>query len=71
MWHLHLPGGLLRHALPGYAVNRPRIRYGILDDEGEVVRWVWEKPAPHYRYIVQRVQVAPAVDWSDFEPAPF
>lgn len=50
---------------------KPRIRYGILDDFGEVVRWVWDKPSPHYRYIIQRVERKPAVDWSNFEPAPF
>lgn len=71
MWHLYLPRGIFRNALPRHAVNRPRIRYGILDDFGEVVRWQWDKPSPHYRYITQRVHRAPAVDWSNFEPAPF
>jgi len=50
---------------------KPRIRYGILDDFGEVIRWQLDKPAPHYPYIVQRVKRTPAVDWSNFEPALF
>lgn len=49
-------------------MSKPRIRYGILDDEGQVVRWVWNKPSAHYRYITQRV---PTVDLSDIEDAPF
>ena len=28
------------------------MKYGILDDEGQVVRWVWEKPP--YPHIVWR-----------------
>ena len=30
------------------------MRYGILDDEGNVVRWVWEKPT--YPHIVQKIK---------------
>ena len=30
------------------------MRYGILDDEGNVVRWVWEKPP--YPHIVQKIK---------------
>ena len=30
---------------------KPRTRYGILDDFGEVIRWVWDKPSSHYKYI--------------------
>lgn len=32
-------------------------RYGILDDEGQVVRWVADQPT-HSAYIVQRTAVA-------------
>lgn len=49
-------------------------RYGILDDFGEVIRWQWEKPASHYRYITERIKRPkrrPPIDWSNFEPAPF
>lgn len=24
---------------------KPLTRYGILDDEGQVIRWVWDRPA--------------------------
>lgn len=47
---------------------KPRTRYGILDDFGEVIRWQWDKPSKNYRYVVRRVS---AVDWSNFEPALF
>lgn len=50
---------------------KPRTRYGILDDFGEVLRWVWDKPSKHYRYITARVKVESVIDWSDFEPAPY
>jgi hypothetical protein len=31
------------------------MKYGILDDEGKVVRWVWEKPTyPHVTVKVKR-----------------
>lgn len=31
------------------------MKYGILDDEGQVVRWVWEKPPyPHIAVKVPR-----------------
>ena len=46
-------------------------RYGILDDFGDVVRWVWDKPARHYRYVTRKMKRKPAVDWANFEPALF
>ena len=49
-------------------MTKPRIRYGVLDDFGEVLRWQWNKPSKNYKYITQRVR---AIDWSDFEPALF
>jgi len=30
------------------------MKYGILDDEGQVVRWVWT--VPPYPYIVERIK---------------
>lgn len=50
---------------------KPRIKYGILDDFGEVLRWQWDKPSRNYKYITKRVQVKPVVDWNNFEPALF
>lgn len=49
---------------------KPRIRYGILDDFGDVIRWQWDKSSNNYRYVTQRVRTE-VVDWSDFEPALF
>lgn len=50
---------------------KPRIRYGVLDDFGEVIRWSWSKPQAPYRYIIERVAIKPAIDWNNFEPALF
>jgi len=30
------------------------MRYGILDDEGKVIRWVWEKPP--YPHVVEKIK---------------
>lgn len=47
------------------------IQYGILDDDGVVVRWVWYKPDyPHITRRVPKQRKAP-IDLSQFEPAPF
>jgi len=51
--------------------KKPRVRYGILDDFGEVIRWSWDKPAKYYRFITERVKQKPVVDWANFEPALF
>lgn len=49
------------------------IKYGILDDEGRVVRWVWSRPAAGYEFIVvkEKRPRKPPVDLSKFEDAPF
>ena len=49
------------------------IRYGILDEEGKVVRWVYERPSSDYEYIVvkQKRQPKPKFDLSQIEDAPF
>lgn len=48
------------------------IKYGILDDEGQVVRWVYDKPA-HDQFIVVKIkrQKRKAIDWANIEEAPF
>ena len=33
---------------------RPRVRYGILDDFGDVLRWVFERPL-NRKYVTQRL----------------
>ena len=51
------------------------VRYGILDDAGEVVRWVDTEPnGLNYVYLEQRVprqpkRRQPTIDWLAFEPA--
>lgn len=47
------------------------IQYGILDDEGAVVRWVWHKP--DYPHITRRVPrtTKPKIDLSQFDEALF
>lgn len=47
------------------------IQYGILDDEGVVVRWVWFKPDyPHITRKVPRKRKL-KIDLSKFQSAPF
>lgn len=55
------------------ATNRlkPRIRYSILDDFGAVLRWQWEKPSKNYKFVTQRIERPPVIDWDNFEPALF
>lgn len=48
---------------------KPRVRYGVLDDFGTVLRWQWEKSSGNYKFITKRVEQKPAIDWSNFEPA--
>ena len=50
-------------------------RYGILDDENQVIRWIDEKPDDvRYRFVIQWIDVpnrnnSPGIDWNNFEPA--
>jgi hypothetical protein len=47
------------------------MKYGILDDEGVVVRWVWEKPDyPHIAVRIKR-QRKPKFDPSGYPDALF
>jgi len=47
------------------------MRYGILDDEGNVVRWVWHMPT--YPHIVQKIKRKrkPPLDLSNVPEALF
>ncbi len=49
------------------------IKYGILDYRGKVVRWVWEKPADHYKFITVKIKRTrkPRIDLSQVPDAPF
>ena len=51
--------------------SKPRIRYGILDGFGEVVRWSWNKPSKNYKFIIERIKDKPAIDFAGMESAPF
>ena len=51
-------------------INIPKKKYGILDDFGEVVRWVWDKPSKHYQYIVIKIKTE-KINLSKQEPALF
>lgn len=47
------------------------MQYGILDDEGVVVRWLWIKPSyPHIKRKVKRLK-KPKIDLAKFEEALF
>jgi len=45
------------------------MKYGILDDEGRVVRWVWF--VPPYPHIVQKLPRKPKLDLSGVPDALF
>lgn len=30
-------------------------RFGILDDDGQVIRWTWDRPSRQYRFIAVKV----------------
>jgi len=45
------------------------MKYGILDDEGQVVRWVWEKP--DYPHIAVKIKRQPKFDPSGYPDALF
>jgi len=45
------------------------MRYGILDDEGNVVRWVWT--VPPYPHIVQKIKRKRKLDLSNVPEALF
>ena len=69
------PGADLRRDswLPGsgirvMATRKPRIRYGILDCFGEVIRWVLGKPSRNYRYITRKEPPGPVIDWDSLGP---
>lgn len=47
------------------------IQYGILDCDGEVVRWVWDKPSvPHVTRKEPRARLK-RVDYDSLPDAPF
>lgn len=48
---------------------KPRIRYGVLDEFGEVVRWQFDKPSGSYKYITERIKAVDVL--ASLEPAPF
>jgi hypothetical protein len=47
------------------------LKYGILDDEGKVIRWVWVEPP--YPHIVERIKrkLKPKLDISNVPEALF
>lgn len=48
-------------------------KFGILDDDDNVIRWVWDRPGSGYRYVTVKIprQRKPKIDLSKFEPALF
>lgn len=48
---------------------KPRTRYGILDDFGDIIRWSWSRPPANCKFITERIKVRPVIDWDNFEPA--
>ena len=48
-------------------------KYGILDDENKVVRWLDFKPSSNYKFIIVKIprDIKPKIDWNNFDIAPF
>lgn len=46
-------------------------RYGILDDEGQLVRWTYEQPADGVMYLIEVTKPLHEIDWENFEEALF
>ena len=57
--------------MPFKTNSRRKMKYGILDDEGKVIRWVWS--VPPYPHIVQKIkrQRKQKLDLSKVPDAPF
>lgn len=51
------------------------VKYGLTDDDGNIVRWLWDKPnIPETEYIIEVVNVpkrTSSINWDNFEPALF
>lgn len=48
-----------------------RYKYGILDEDNKVVRWVLNKPTNDYQYITVKIEKPKKLDLSQFEDAPY
>lgn len=46
-------------------------RYGLLDDFGEVIRWVWEPPPAGVPHVIEVTKPPSPIDWDNFEEALF
>jgi|DEB19_MinimDraft_3_1074340.scaffolds.fasta_scaffold12572_5 hypothetical protein len=46
-------------------------RYGILDDDGHLVRWTYEQPADGVMYLIEVTKPLHEIDWNNFEEALF
>lgn len=44
-------------------------RYGILDDDGQLVRWTYEKPSDGVMYLIEVTKPLYEIDWDNFEEA--
>jgi hypothetical protein len=47
------------------------VRYGILDENGEVVRWTYTKPSSAVMFLIEVTKPAHQIDWENFEEALF
>ncbi len=45
-------------------------RYGILDDEGQIVRWTYEQPSDSVTYLIE-ITKPHEIDWENFEESLF
>jgi hypothetical protein len=47
------------------------VRYGILDENGEVVRWTYTKPSNSVMFLIEVTKPVHQIDWENFEEALF
>lgn len=60
------------HGLRAGLVHGARMnltRYGILDDDGQLVRWTYDKPADGVMYLIEITKPLHEIDWDNFEEA--
>lgn len=46
-------------------------RYGILDEDGELIRWTYQKPRDGVMYLIEITKPLHEIDWENFEEALF
>jgi len=46
-------------------------RYGILDENNQLIRWTYEKPSDSVTYLIEITKPLHEIDWENFEESLF